>query len=78
MAAKRGLLITFDALGTLYRPRKPIAYQYGQVAESLGFPSIPESDIQESFRNGNFRFIELGDTYWQTDPSICSLQESTE
>ena len=52
MNRKKNLLITFDALGTIYRPRRPIAVQYGEVAADLGFPPVAEMDLHRSFRIG--------------------------
>ena len=52
MIRKRNLLITFDALGTIYRPRRPIAVQYGEVAADLGFPPVAEMHLHRSFRIG--------------------------
>ena len=46
------LLLTLDAFGTLFTPRQPIAQQYGHVATDLGFPPIPEDELQASFRTG--------------------------
>jgi len=45
-------LITFDAFGTLFTPREPIAKQYSEVASQLGLSGITESAVQSSFRTG--------------------------
>jgi hypothetical protein len=51
--AKRNLLLCFDAFGTLFVPRKPIAVQYAKVASThLGRKFSPEelSDLEKSFK----------------------------
>jgi REG-2-like HAD superfamily hydrolase len=48
----RTLLITLDAFGTLYRPRKSIAIQYLDVAKSCGLHIEADTkDFGKSFRN---------------------------
>ncbi|KAI5294922.1 hypothetical protein KEM52_002853 [Ascosphaera acerosa] len=52
MAARRSILLTLDALDTLYHPRAPIARQYLQVARAHGLPIPPdatESRLQAEF-----------------------------
>jgi FMN phosphatase YigB (HAD superfamily) len=50
--AARGLIITFDALHTLYRFRKPVAEQYLEVAQKCGLKAkIQPSALDASFRN---------------------------
>ncbi|KAI9843148.1 MAG: hypothetical protein M1837_006601 [Sclerophora amabilis] len=48
--ARRKLLITFDAFGTLFVPRLPIARQYGDVAARHGLPRFDEHELEQSFR----------------------------
>jgi hypothetical protein len=51
--AKRNLLLCFDAFGTLFVPRKPIAVQYAKVATThLGRTFSPEEmiDLEKSFK----------------------------
>lgn len=62
--SKRNLLICFDAFGTLFRPRKPIAKQYGEVARSFGLGGFSDDDVHASFRNGGRR--ELSKTLCQS------------
>ena len=46
----RGLILTFDALGTLYNFRSPVAEQYLQVARQCGLTAqINEDDLQQAF-----------------------------
>lgn len=45
-------LITFDAFGTLFTPREPIAKQYSDVARQLGLSGFTESALQSSFHTG--------------------------
>lgn len=48
---KRNLLLCVDAFGTLFRPKSPIAEQYGNVARSLGV-KISDDEVAESFKAG--------------------------
>lgn len=41
-----------DAFGTLFKPKYPIAQQYGDVARSLGLTSITNEDVNASFKAG--------------------------
>lgn len=50
---KRNLLICFDAFGTLFKPKRPIAQQYGEVARSLGLGGFSDEELQSSFRKGS-------------------------
>lgn len=52
---QRGLILTFDALGTLYNFRDPVAQQYLQVARQCGITAqIRGDDLQQAFR-GSFK-----------------------
>lgn len=48
---KRNLLLCVDAFGTLFRPRSPIAEQYGSVARSMGV-TISDDEVAKSFKTG--------------------------
>lgn len=48
---KRNLLLCVDAFGTLFRPRSPIAEQYGMVARGMGV-RISDDEVAKSFRSG--------------------------
>ncbi|KAK0286392.1 hypothetical protein LTR35_004827 [Friedmanniomyces endolithicus] len=48
--AKRNLLICFDAFGTLFKPKRPIAQQYGEVARSLGSSGFTDDQVSKSFK----------------------------
>lgn len=48
----KNLLLCFDAFGTLFKPRHPIAQQYGEVARSLGLTQVKNEDIHQSFKAG--------------------------
>lgn len=50
--SKRNLLICFDAFGTLYTPKRPVAEQYGEVARSLGLGGFSDEDVTKSFKAG--------------------------
>jgi hypothetical protein len=47
---KRNLLICFDAFGTLFNPRRPIAQQYAEVASSICPRQFTEDEVQSSFK----------------------------
>ncbi|PWW79707.1 hypothetical protein C7212DRAFT_273311 [Tuber magnatum] len=46
----RNLLITFDAFGTLFKPRLPIPLQYIAVAEEYGVTGLTEKQVSSSFK----------------------------
>ncbi|KAI4718613.1 hypothetical protein E4T48_05150 [Aureobasidium sp. EXF-10727] len=46
---KRNLLLCVDAFGTLFRPRSPIAEQYGSVARSMGV-KVSDEEVARSFK----------------------------
>jgi hypothetical protein len=48
--SKKNLLICFDAFGTLFTPRKPVAQQYSEVARSFGLRGFSDDDIAQSFK----------------------------
>ena len=48
---KRNLLLCVDAFGTLFRPRSPIAEQYGNVARDMGV-KISDEEVAKSFKSG--------------------------
>ncbi|KAM3421787.1 putative hydrolase C7D4.05 [Cercospora zeina] len=48
--SSRNLLICFDAFGTLFKPRYPIAQQYGDVARSFGLSGFTNEDVNTSFK----------------------------
>ncbi|KAI4847730.1 hypothetical protein E4T44_04352 [Aureobasidium sp. EXF-8845] len=62
---KRNLLLCVDAFGTLFRPRSPIAEQYGQVARGMGV-KISDEEIAREFKSGEFSpfsFKEISKAY---------------
>ncbi|KAF2210994.1 hypothetical protein CERZMDRAFT_44084 [Cercospora zeae-maydis SCOH1-5] len=46
----RNLLICFDAFGTLFKPRYPVAQQYGDVARSFGLSGFTNEEVSSSFK----------------------------
>lgn len=50
--SRKNLFICFDAFGTLFTPRKPVAQQYSEVARSFGLSGFSDDDIAKSFKNG--------------------------
>jgi hypothetical protein len=48
--SKKNLLICFDAFGTLFTPRKPVAQQYSEVARSFGLGGFSDDNIAQSFK----------------------------
>ncbi|KAK2595328.1 hypothetical protein QQS21_006928 [Conoideocrella luteorostrata] len=75
--ARPNLLLCFDAFGTLFKPRFPVAHQYGQVARQCGITGFSESELQshlaaafkhETKENPNYgRETGLGATKWWTN-----------
>ncbi|KAK7554783.1 hypothetical protein IWX47DRAFT_784956, partial [Phyllosticta citricarpa] len=60
----RPLLVTFDAYGTLYRPRAPIALMYEAVAKEHGMLTQGTNELNEAFmtvlRNHMSRYPNYG------------------
>ena len=50
--SRRNLLICFDAFGTLFKPKRSIEKQYGEVARSLGLGGFSDDELKSSFRAG--------------------------
>ena len=46
------ILLTFDAFGTLFRPREPIATLYAQGARKHGLSGFTDEEIGARFRKG--------------------------
>jgi hypothetical protein len=44
------LLLCFDAFGTLFRPKRPVHQQYGEVARSLGLSGFTDEQVALSFK----------------------------
>ncbi|KAK3117078.1 hypothetical protein LTR53_001883 [Teratosphaeriaceae sp. CCFEE 6253] len=49
--SKRNLLLCFDAFGTLFTPKRPIAQQYGEVARALGLSGFTDEQVHASFKD---------------------------
>ena len=74
---KANLLICFDAFGTLFRPKRPVAQQYGDVARLCGITEFTDNELQSSIqvamrdeakRNPNYgKATGLGATKWWTN-----------
>lgn len=56
---KRNLLLCVDAFGTLFRPRSPIAEQYGSVARGMGV-EISDDEVAKSFKSGKLGLVAEG------------------
>ncbi|ETS73944.1 hypothetical protein PFICI_13810 [Pestalotiopsis fici W106-1] len=75
--AKPNLLLCFDAFGTLFRPKRPVVQQYGEIARQCGIGGFNDAQLQSSFRaafkdemkqNPNYgRSSGLGATKWWTN-----------
>lgn len=63
--SKKKLLITFDAFGTLFTPKEPIAKQYVDVARKHGLESLDPKRIGVSFKTGKLeiQLIEMPTLY---------------
>ena len=46
------VLLTFDAFGTLFKPRESIACLYAQGARRHGLSGFSDKEIGDSFRKG--------------------------
>ena len=51
MPARERLILTFDAFGTLFKPREPIAKSYADTARSCGLSGFTNDQIASSFRD---------------------------
>ncbi|GAB7324080.1 hypothetical protein MBLNU13_g07469t2 [Cladosporium sp. NU13] len=49
--SRKNLFICFDAFGTLFTPRKPVAQQYSEVARSFGLGGFSDDDIAKAFKD---------------------------
>jgi hypothetical protein len=49
---KENLLIAFDAFGTLFSPRAPIAVQYVETAKKFGITGLKPDLLKTAFRKG--------------------------
>ena len=47
----KAIVLTLDAFGTLYRPRRPIGRQYADIAKAYGFQSLDADELDASFRH---------------------------
>lgn len=48
----RALCLTFDAFGTLFHPRQPIAAQYAHVAREHGLSGFTDEEMGRKFKDG--------------------------
>lgn len=48
------LLLTFDAFGTLFSPRLPVATQYALAAQEHGLVGVKVADVPLAFQKGNY------------------------
>ena len=75
--ARPNLLLCFDAFGTLFRPKRPIAQLYSEVARQHGIAGFSDGDLQSSLlaaikdegkRNPNYgKATGLGASRWWTN-----------
>lgn len=78
-AAKPNLLLCFDAFGTLFSPKGPVAQQYAEVARQCDFTGFSDKELQsrlleaikdEREQNPNYgKATGLGATQWWTNVS---------
>jgi hypothetical protein len=54
-ARPKNLLLCFDAFGTLFLPKRPIAEQYTAVARQCGLNDLAVGDVEKTFRKAFFR-----------------------
>ncbi|KAL6891490.1 hypothetical protein HDV57DRAFT_513875 [Trichoderma longibrachiatum] len=75
--AKPNLLLCFDAFGTLFRPKGPVAQQYAQLARQCGITGFSDKELssrllaaikEERELNPNYgKATGLGATKWWTN-----------
>ncbi|KAH7329582.1 HAD-like domain-containing protein [Stachybotrys elegans] len=75
--SRPNLLLCFDAFGTLFRPKRSVAQQYGEVARQCGLVGFSDDKLQaclkaafkdEAKRNPNYgKATGLGATMWWTN-----------
>ncbi len=80
--ARPNLLLCFDAFGTLFRPKRPVYKQYGEVARQCGITGFSDNELHASFlaaikdesmRNPNYgKATGLGPTLWWTNVRSCN------
>jgi FMN phosphatase YigB (HAD superfamily) len=81
--ARRNLLLCFDAFGTLFHPKSPVAEQYATVARQCGLEGFTTKDVQASFKTAfsseskahpNYgKASGMGAPKWWTNVSIMAL-----
>lgn len=52
LSKKKNLLLSFDAFGTLFTPKAPIATQYGEIAKFHGLAGFTNDELNASFKRG--------------------------
>jgi hypothetical protein len=81
--ARPNLLLCFDAFGTLFRPKRNIIQQYGEIARQCGLVGFKDEELQSSFREAfkeetkkhpNYgKVTGLGATKWWTNVGYLVL-----
>ena len=62
---RKDLLLCFDAFGTLFTPKAPIAEQYGEIARRHGLSGFSDQQIKDAFGKG------IADTFLKSNSGIC-------
>ena len=57
------LVLTFDAFGSLFTPKEPIAKTYAKVGNRYGL-SVREDEIASSFKNGMASHVSRSKNWW--------------
>lgn len=57
LSKKKNLLLSFDAFGTLFTPKAPIATQYGEIAKLHGLAGFTNDELNASFKRGELLFF---------------------
>lgn len=75
--ARRNLMLCFDAFGTLFAPKAPVATQYAEVARQCGITGFADEEIQAKLMDAvtherrlhpNYgKATGLGATQWWTN-----------
>ena len=80
---RRNILLCFDAFGTLFKPKQPVAEQYASVARLCGLDGFSVDQVQASFKSAfsgeskahpNYgRASGMGAEKWWTNVSVSRL-----
>ena len=56
---RKNLLLCLDAFGTLFKPTRSIAAQYGEVGRNYGINGFTDDELASTFKRGSLRAIPI-------------------